>query len=167
MSKTEPRILRRSSIDGDVRCFASFIVERVRRSIEQAATDGSRTCDPATPWRRMKNSSKPLPRLLRDSSEVYARVLMAGKGRNIEPEARSVYVKMRVVDRAGFVSSWPGCHCPPGGADSDTSDWEAVNFHCSRHANGEINCGYLTQNVRPALAPAWRNPCAGLNYIME
>jgi hypothetical protein len=41
----------------------------------------------------------------RDSSELYARLLMAGKGRNIEPEARLVYVKMRAVDKAGW-SMW-------------------------------------------------------------
>jgi hypothetical protein len=42
-----------------------------------------------------------------DSSELYARLLIAAKGRNIEPEARLVYIKMRAIDKAGW-SMWRG-----------------------------------------------------------
>jgi hypothetical protein len=37
----------------------------------------------------------------RDTSEIYARLLMAAKGRNIEAEARLVVVKLRAVEAHG------------------------------------------------------------------
>ena len=52
----------------------------------------------------MKSDTKTFDRW-RDTSEIYARLLTAAKGRNIEPEARLLYVKMRAVDKTGW-SMW-------------------------------------------------------------
>jgi hypothetical protein len=41
----------------------------------------------------------------RDTSEIYAHMLMAGKGRNVDPEARLIYTKVRASRKAGW-SMW-------------------------------------------------------------